>query len=200
MRRATRTKNLEKKTSANTTFGNIKKYGESSSIHGVSYIFNQANSIFERLLWFILIVGCLAVAGLMIRSSYFEWQENKVITSLKTTAKPVTDLEFPAITICGAGLHMDGTERVLYDNFMDWDRTKYLDQEKSLEERFRNYMREVFFIDEKGFTIIDMLHTMIAPDEDAHNLDAVRRYEVFCARKNRRIKREAQNIRKLQPL
>ena len=45
-----------------------------------------------------------------------------------------------------------------------------------------------------------MLHTMIAPDEDAHNLDAVRRYEVFCARKNRRIKREAQNIRKLQPL
>ena len=30
-----------------------------------------------------------------------------MVTTLKNTAKPVTDLPFPAITICASGLHMD---------------------------------------------------------------------------------------------
>ena len=36
----------------------------------------------------------------------------KVITTLKTTTYPVTELFFPAITICGSGKHMSLVEKV----------------------------------------------------------------------------------------
>ena len=38
----------------------------------------------------------------------------KVITTLKTTTFPVTDLYFPAITICGSGKHMSLVEKVCF--------------------------------------------------------------------------------------
>ena len=38
----------------------------------------------------------------------------KVITTLKTTTFPVTDLFFPAITICGSGKHMNLVEKVRF--------------------------------------------------------------------------------------
>ena len=43
----------------------------------------------------------------------------KVITTLKTTTYPVTELYFPAITICGSGKHMHLVEKVcfLFGNF-----------------------------------------------------------------------------------
>ena len=49
--------------------------------------------------------GC--VLGLVfIRISpqaYNDWQENPVLTSVKTTGKPISEMEFPAITICSQG-------------------------------------------------------------------------------------------------
>ena len=42
---------------------------------------------------------------------------------MKNTAKPVTDLAFPAVTICASGLHMNNVERKLGENFAKW-RTK----------------------------------------------------------------------------
>jgi hypothetical protein len=34
-------------------------------------------------------------------NSYKAWQSNPVVTTVKTTAFPVKNLDFPAITICG---------------------------------------------------------------------------------------------------
>ena len=34
---------------------------------------------------------------------YTDWQENPVLTSIKTTSKPIGEIDFPAITICGQG-------------------------------------------------------------------------------------------------
>ena len=38
-----------------------------------------------------------------ISQAYIEWDENPVLTSLHTTAKPISELDFPSITICGQG-------------------------------------------------------------------------------------------------
>ena len=35
--------------------------------------------------------------------AYNDWQSNPTMTILQTTGKPVSDVEFPAITICGHG-------------------------------------------------------------------------------------------------
>ena len=39
----------------------------------------------------------------MIFQAYVEWQDNPVLTSVQTTGLPISEIEFPAITICGQG-------------------------------------------------------------------------------------------------
>jgi hypothetical protein len=43
-----------------------------------------------------LIVFCIFQA-------YSDWQENPVLTTVKSTSYPVDKIEFPALTICGQG-------------------------------------------------------------------------------------------------
>jgi MFS-type transporter involved in bile tolerance (Atg22 family) len=35
---------------------------------------------------------------------YSDWQENPVLTTVTTTALPVINIDFPAVTICSEGL------------------------------------------------------------------------------------------------
>ena len=37
------------------------------------------------------------------KKAYNNWQDNPVLTSVSTTAMPIAEIEFPAITICGQG-------------------------------------------------------------------------------------------------
>ena len=41
----------------------------------------------------------------------------KVVTTLKKTALPVTEVAFPTVTICASGFHMDNVEKALSKNF-----------------------------------------------------------------------------------
>ena len=45
------------------------------------------------------------------------WQ---VVTILKNTTKLVTDVPFPALTLCGSGLHMNNVEKKLVLDFRKW--------------------------------------------------------------------------------
>ena len=40
---------------------------------------------------------------LSVNQAYDVWQADPTITTLRTTAKPISDIAFPAITICGQG-------------------------------------------------------------------------------------------------
>ena len=40
-------------------------------------------------------------------AAYNDWQANPVITTIKTSAFPIKDVEFPAVTICGQGTDGD---------------------------------------------------------------------------------------------
>jgi len=35
--------------------------------------------------------------------AYYQWQDNPVLTTVQTSAYPVSNIEFPAVTICGQG-------------------------------------------------------------------------------------------------
>ena len=37
------------------------------------------------------------------KKAWNDWQDNQVLTSVSTTALPISEIEFPAITICGQG-------------------------------------------------------------------------------------------------
>ena len=51
----------------------------------------------------------------------------QVVTTLKNTAKLVTDLSFPAITICGFSLHIDRVGNKVAEKFVQWRTEKNRD-------------------------------------------------------------------------
>ena len=42
------------------------------------------------------------------------------MTTLKNTAKPVTEVAFPALTICSSGFHMSNVEKKIEEDFAKW--------------------------------------------------------------------------------
>ena len=69
------------------------------------------------------------------------------MTVLKNTAKLVSDVPFPALTICSSGLHMSNVEKKVIRDFDDWRAEKnrngttkeaiYKDTEEFMQTRFQ---------------------------------------------------------------
>ena len=96
------------------------------------------------------------------------------MTTLKQTAKPVTDLPFPAVTICASGLHMDNVEKKVAENFAKWreENNKKDNNKEAIEKDIKEYMHTAFQIKREAIksesvNILDILDTMIAPNVEA---------------------------------
>ena len=96
---------------------NLEEYASRSSVHGISYVFDKTAFLFDHFIWFLIVFAFGCVAIFMVHQSYTEWQNDQVIMTVKTVAKPVSELEFPAVTICGSGRHMDIVGKILTSNF-----------------------------------------------------------------------------------
>ena len=96
------------------------EYAAGATVHGVAYIFNRSLPSIDRVVWTIFELIFLLLAGYFTLTMYTDWQENSVLTTLKTTAKEVTELEFPAITICSEGLNMDAVAKALEKDIDQW--------------------------------------------------------------------------------
>ena len=105
----------------------LRDFLESSTIHGLVHI-STAKSRIARAVWVAIVAACFAFAIHMIVSSYKEWQESPVSTTI--TTHPITDLEFPDVTVCPpwesntAVNHLLGKVRGV--NFTDEMRTKLM--------------------------------------------------------------------------
>ena len=75
----------------------IRDFLEGSTIHGLVHI-STAKSKTAKAIWVAIVVACFAIAVYMINSSYEEWQESPVSTTI--TTHPITELEFPTVTVC----------------------------------------------------------------------------------------------------
>ena len=114
---------------------------------------------------------------------------HQVLTALKDTTKPVTDVSFPALTVCGSGVHLNNVEKKLIQDFRDW-RALYRKNKTDKEEIKKNmeeFMEERFQIKqspaggEQKVNILDILDMMIAPDVDASvAANGVRENEIAC--------------------
>ena len=114
-----------------------------------------------------------------------------MVTTLKNTAKPVTDLPFPAITICASGLHMDNVQKKLAENFVQWrmKNSRNDNKKEAIEKDIEEYMQTTFQIQPKEGTesqtkpanILDILDTMIAPNvETSVAANAIRENVFAC--------------------
>ena len=144
-------------------------YASQSSIHGISYIFDHKLGPWERVLWLMVVIGFLILATHLTLDTWTQWQEEQVVTTLKNTAKPVTEVPFPTVTICGAGLHMTNVEKKIGDNFVAWRRENKRHEEsmEGIEKDMEDYMAQTFQIETgSSVNLLDILNTLIAPNTD----------------------------------
>ena len=68
----------------------VKDYSEYSSIQGLIYIFQSNQTIVGRLFWILVVILMLMLGSYWSVDVYNSWQENPVLTTVKTTAFPIT--------------------------------------------------------------------------------------------------------------
>ena len=81
----------------------LKEYGESTSIHGISYILEDGRMIFERVLWVVLVTLCASVSLILTKKIYDNWEQDPISTTVGTTEYNIENIEYPSITICAQG-------------------------------------------------------------------------------------------------
>merc|ERR1711994_122868 len=111
----------------------VRDFLESSTIHGLVHI-STAKSKKAKAIWVAIVVACFAFAIHMIVDSYKEWQESPVSTTI--TTHPITDLEFPTVTVCpprGSNTALNHLlEKVKDVNFTNEERQDLLDISKEV--------------------------------------------------------------------
>ena len=112
-----------------------------------------------------------------------------MVTTLKDTAKPVTEVPFPALTICASGLHMNNVEAKLTRDFKDWrvENNKNETTKEAISLDAEEFMLEMFQIQpvdstaEQQITILDILDMMIASNVEASiAVQSVRNNALAC--------------------
>ena len=109
-----------------------------------------------------------------------------MITILKNTTKLVTDVPFPALTLCGSGVHMNIVEKKLVRDFKDWraQNKKTRTDKEAIKNDLGEFMDTRFQIKPNqpgSINILDILDMMIAPDVDASiAANSIRENEIAC--------------------
>ena len=53
----------------------------------------------------------------MAREVYIQWKDNPTVTTINTSSYPITNVDFPAITICSQGSAKDILDTVIWKQF-----------------------------------------------------------------------------------
>ena len=72
------------------------------------------------MIWLILVILALMAATIFASNVFFDWQDERTITSLKTISKPVNELDFPSVTICKDGQNMQAVGEALETERLAW--------------------------------------------------------------------------------
>lgn len=175
------------------------EYAECATVHGVGYIFNELLPTIDRVIWGVSVGFFFVLAVLFTTNAYADWQDNMVITTLKNTAKDVTELVFPAVTVCSEGLNMDAVSKALARDFSEWS-DKEARSTEALHSDIANpfirlkrqvggsadaasYMQEKFGISrDSDFSIFDVINAMSSSNvEKSTASDGVRKNQLACA-------------------
>ena len=117
----------------------LQNFLESSTIHGLAHI-STAKSHPARAVWVAIVVTCFSSAIYMITSSYKEWQESPVSTTI--TTHPITELQFPTVTVCpprGSNTALNHLlEKVKHVNFTAQERENIFDISQEVFVRIPN--------------------------------------------------------------
>ena len=99
----------------------IRDLAEVSTVHGLRYALNFQSHFLDRFLWTVTVVIAMGLGIYTSARLYLDWQNDPVTTTIGTVALPITDIDFPAITLCSPGNDMKGLYKVADILREDWD-------------------------------------------------------------------------------
>ena len=144
----------------------LKSYSSNATVHGLSYITDLRLPVVDRVVWFVVVVVFGAGAAFLSHGVFQVWQNNLVVTKLKNTELPVTQLDFPAVTICSEGLNMEAVQRVIETDYKEWKkRPKRADKDEDLIKEVEKFLLTTYGI-EGGQNIFEIIIGMAAYDPD----------------------------------
>ena len=115
-----------------------KEYSQSTTIHGMSYLFENRLVFYEKALWLLFVISALIFAVLSSLSTYRKWNDEPILTSVATTAYPVQRLPFPSITICPQGGANDIVDAAIFKQFVEYLEDKNLSYDDLSESQVRD--------------------------------------------------------------
>ena len=78
--------------------------------------------------------------------------------------KSLSEINFPAVTVCSQGLNMENVARAVERDFYDWHQEQPQAgdsrHEDSLQERMALYLREKFDIDDSDPSLLEIIQSM----------------------------------------
>ena len=95
----------------------LREYSASTTIHGISYLFDRENHALDRVFWAVVVVVAIYGATKLSAVAYIGWQDDPVITIIGTTGLPIEKVKFPSITICGQGTAKEIVDAALFKQF-----------------------------------------------------------------------------------
>ncbi|CAG7826654.1 unnamed protein product [Allacma fusca] len=75
-------------------------YCQVTTMHGIRYVAEEKRHVSEKIFWSCWCVFGISAAIYMMSKIYTRWESSPVITSVSNTNFPVTNINFPAVTIC----------------------------------------------------------------------------------------------------
>ena len=85
--------------STSTGATSFRKYCESTSLHGWQYIYYSSQKGW-RLMWIGMTLSSVIIAFCFVFKQTSEFTKATVVTTVDTTTAPLSDVYFPAVTIC----------------------------------------------------------------------------------------------------
>ena len=74
----------------------VRKFLETTTIHGLSYIATTRK--YARVFWLLVVIGGFTCASYLIYESFQSWAVSPIKTTLETL--PMSDIRFPKLTVC----------------------------------------------------------------------------------------------------
>jgi acid-sensing ion channel, other len=78
----------------------VQNYCNETTLHGFKYFTTETCRFSEKVFWFISLIVSFLSAVLLINKLHTEMTKTSIVTVTSSTAVPVEEIPFPAITFC----------------------------------------------------------------------------------------------------
>ena len=140
----------------------VKEYSDHTTIHGINYVFANFLSFNDRIFWLVIFLAGMLFSIYLSLDAFIDWRQNMIITRFENSELPVTEIDFPAVTICSQGLNMDNVAKAVERDFYEWHqqrKKKRRMKRDTIQDLMAVYLKEKFDIEKNDPSILDIIQS-----------------------------------------